>query len=156
MPDEESLSACTTLGVESDAGKPQDDQRAAPSVSSPQGYGRIAEMLAIHPTNAVFRQFGALNALNLLYYQAELSQLEVDLCEAAKVDRDDTDPCRQLYFRSHWLLSHGSTHDGQPTADSTAQWDLVLKMRCVVREYSMSFVNSVGSIMVDYWQTKLS
>lgn len=156
MPDEESLSACTTLGVDSDGDKSQDDKKATPSVSSPQGYGRIAEMLAIHPTNAVFRQFGSLNALNLLYYQAELTQLEVDLCEAARLDRDDTDRCRQLYFRSHWLLSHGSIHDGEPTAESMVQWKLVLKMRRVMKEYSMSLKHLVGRNLADYQQTKLS
>lgn len=156
MPDEESLSACTTLGIDSDVEKPRDGKTAAPSASSPQGYERIAEMLAIHPTNAVFRQFGSLNALNLLHYQAELTQLEEDLCEAAKLDRNDTDRCRQLYFRSHWLLSHGSTHDGEPTAESMAQWKLILKMRRVMKEYSKSLVKFVSNDMADYWQTKLS
>lgn len=159
MPDEESLSACTTLGQDADAGGSQDAIPAANSVPNPQGnedgYEGIAALLAEHPTHAVFRQFGFLNALNLLYYQAELTQLEIDLCEAAKLDKISTDSCRQDYFRYYKFLSIGATDSG-PTPEGAAQWKLVLKLRRTLKAYSRSILIVTTDTTPDDQQMKPS
>jgi hypothetical protein len=138
MPDEESVSDGATLGADSSAGNSQDSYPAEDQISNPQGYERLANMMAEYPANAVFRQFGSLSTLNLLYYQAELAQLETDLCEAAKLDRDSTDRCRQLYFQNFRLLSNGVTDNDDLAVEAQVQWKLVLKMRRVLKEYSKS------------------
>lgn len=135
MPDEESVSDGTTIGAEANAEIPQDSGPAA-QASSPQGHQRLADFMAEHPANAVFRRFGSLNALNLLYYQAELTELEIDLCKVAKIDRESTDRHRQLYFRSYLLLSQGKTDSNDTASESMAQWKLILKLRSVMKEYS--------------------
>lgn len=52
------------------------------------GYPKLAAKFEIDPELAVHRHFGALNALNLLYYQAELTYLERDLKEQQKKDAE--------------------------------------------------------------------
>lgn len=149
MPDEESLSDGSTLGADANASSAQDSGPAAAQSSRPQGYQRLADFMADHQAHAVFRQFGSLNMLNLLYYQAELTQLEQDLCEAARVDRESADRYRQLYFRSFWLLSHGETDNDDTTTGSMAQWELVLKLRGLMKEYSVSSLSVTTSTIID-------
>ena len=44
-----------------------------------EGYAKLASFMASDSEFAIFRRFGALNAQNLLYYQAELMDLETHL-----------------------------------------------------------------------------
>lgn len=44
-----------------------------------RGYHKLARELGIRPQSAISRTFGALNARNLLYLQAELTALELAL-----------------------------------------------------------------------------
>lgn len=141
MPDEESLSNGINLGINANAGKPEANNSTVDPVSSPQGYQRLASMMAEYPANAIFRHFGFMNALNLLYYQAELTQLEIDLWEAAKLDRNSSDGCRQLYFRCYESLSRGKIESGSLAVENMTQWNLVLKMRSMLKEYSMLNAN---------------
>ncbi|KAK5155873.1 hypothetical protein LTS14_005439 [Recurvomyces mirabilis] len=48
----------------------------APQVLRPKGYNKLAILMGRNPQVAILRRFGALNMLNLLYLQAELSELE--------------------------------------------------------------------------------
>ncbi|KAK4565360.1 hypothetical protein LTR86_003977 [Recurvomyces mirabilis] len=48
----------------------------APQTLRPKGYNKLAVLMGRNPQVAIFRRFGALNMLNLLYLQAELSELE--------------------------------------------------------------------------------
>ena len=56
----------------------------------PEGYSRLATMMGAHPEVAIYRRFGALNAQNLLYLQAELVDLENQLrdCERSSASSD--------------------------------------------------------------------
>jgi hypothetical protein len=44
-----------------------------------EGYPKLSRLMAFYPEVAIFRRFGALNAENLLYLQAELQDLEIAL-----------------------------------------------------------------------------
>lgn len=98
------------------------------------GYPKIAGQMDIQPETAIFRRFGALNAKNLLYLQAELAYLEklLEDCET----EDNRNPLGQKsnYAISWYWLSQSKT-DGD-----TKQLDLVLKVRKCVKRYSKSAV----------------
>ena len=52
-----------------------------PLAEKVRGYPKLAGQMGLRPEVAIFRRFGALNAENLLYFQAELALLERDLQE---------------------------------------------------------------------------
>lgn len=54
----------------------------------PPGYPKLAERMAIARETAVFRRFSFLNALNLLYQQAELMDIEEELKDLQRDDRN--------------------------------------------------------------------
>lgn len=96
------------------------------------GYKEIAEMMARLPITAIFKRFGYLHYLNILYLQAELALLEQRLNQQAKIDRDSSDTCQKHYFHSFRCLSEGSTDSGTP---SSLQWQIILRIREVLKEY---------------------
>ena len=59
-------------------------------VSSPKGYPNIAFLMSKSLEFSIFRQYGALNAKNLLYLQAKLKNLEAKL-----YDFETADGCSQ-------------------------------------------------------------
>lgn len=96
------------------------------------GYPRLASLMGAHPEIATFRRFGALNALNLLYMQAELTDLENSLHKQAKSDAESGHPDRSIYHRDWQTLSESlTTEDGNP-----AQWRTMLKVKDKLSEYS--------------------
>lgn len=97
------------------------------------GYLKLSAFQSSFPESAIFRKFGALNLQNLLYLQAELSRLEVELREIAKEDADLGDPQR-LRFNKDWLeLSQASEEAG-----NHIQWLKVLEIRETLDVYSTS------------------
>ena len=96
------------------------------------GYPKLAAKIEIQPETAIFRRFGALNAQNLLYLQAELTCLEQELREQQVKDDNDrnTDVKKSKYAKS-WDWLRDSEDDGD-----TTQLDLVLKARKLLKEYS--------------------
>lgn len=135
MHDEESISGTTIHAVNNDPGNLQNSDPVNQSVNA-QGYERLASLMAEFPSTAIFRQFNNLNTLNLLYYQAELLQLEADLLKASGDDRNSADRIRRLYFQSHFYLSRGKTAQGNLCREDMAQWNIVLRIRDVLQEYS--------------------
>jgi len=97
MGDEESLSGATATNTPSD---PQtNDSQAAASTASGEftigGYHEIASMMARWPVTAIFKRFGFLNYLNILYLQAELEMLEKGLLDKAQEDKASPDKWRR-------------------------------------------------------------
>lgn len=83
-------------------------------------------MMESLPEAAIFRKFGALNAQNLLYYQAELTYLEQKLHAQQHTDKTQgTDLEKKYAVDWFWLGRAPST-----------QLDLVLKIRTLLKEYS--------------------
>lgn len=96
------------------------------------GYPMLSEFQSSFPETAIFRKFGALNLQNLLYLQAELSRLEVEVREIAQEDFDSGDPERLQFNRDWWELSQASGKDG-----NNIQWLKVLEIREKLEMYSM-------------------
>src|SRR5579871_4460776 len=97
-----------------------------------KGYPKLAGLMGAYPEAATFRRFGALNAENLLYLQAELSELEFELRKASDMNEKSADPTRAMYS-THWLSMRHS--ENTPNGDSH-QWRLVLQIREKLNEYS--------------------
>ncbi|KAI1411525.1 hypothetical protein F5Y13DRAFT_191142 [Hypoxylon sp. FL1857] len=100
----------------------------------PAGYSLLGSLMGAHPEIATFRRFGALNALNLLYMQAELISLENGLHKQAKSDAESGHFDRSIYYRDWQTLSESvTTEDGDPT-----QWRTMLKVKEKLSEYNQA------------------
>ena len=102
-----------------------------------EGYAKLASIMGSHPEVAILRRFGALNAQNLLYLQAELVALEDDLRAIAAEDIASDDLDRAAYSRDWYTLSNSEN----PTAgneDAGRQWQIILSIREKLKEYSRS------------------
>lgn len=98
------------------------------------GYPKLAAKMQVQPEIAIFRRFGALNAQNLLYFQAQLVDLEGQLREQQTHDHTIGQGQKHLYA-STWFRLADSEVDGD-----TDQLDLVVKIRDVLRDYSKTFL----------------
>ncbi|USP76595.1 hypothetical protein yc1106_03869 [Curvularia clavata] len=98
------------------------------------GYPKLAAQIGILPELAIFRRFGALNAQNLLYMQAELAYLETKLKEQQQVDSTNPSGKRSVYALNwYWLkASEGTGADEQQT--------LILRIREVLKEYNDALI----------------
>lgn len=137
MPDEESISGATVSASTSTPDKDATRTNTADE-SKRQGYQRLADLMELYPAGGIFRQFGSLNALNLLYYQAELSLLETQLETIAKEDRESPDRFRRIYFQSFVHLSQRSQEGNSLDPDENIQWAIVLRTREILKQYSKS------------------
>ena len=91
------------------------------------GYPKFAGRMELIPEIAIFRRFGALNAQNLLYLQAQLVYLERQLRDCEKADNANG----HEDYAVDWFWLQRSAEDGDGT-----QWDLVKEIRKVLKEYS--------------------
>lgn len=98
------------------------------------GYPKLSGYMGLLPQIAIFRTFSGLNAQNLLYLQAELTHLEKELRKAEKCDSLSTEGKRAIYRRDWFWLSESAS---SKCFESSNQWGLVLKIREVLRQYSM-------------------
>jgi hypothetical protein len=101
-----------------------------PLQDSVDGYPRLAAQIGLRPELAIFRRFGFLNAQNLLYYQAELSQLEKQLRQCQREDsmsRKD----QKARYALNWYWLRESVYD-----EDTRQLDVVIQIRKTLRLYS--------------------
>jgi hypothetical protein len=113
----------------------------------PNGYHRIAQVFAAVPNLAILRRFGQLNALNLLYLQAELVQLEDDLHDYAKKDDASPDSERQTYRRA-WARMRDGVTDPHARDKNRDQWQTLRQIRSVLKEYSESNVPPVRNFQL--------
>ncbi|KNG52342.1 hypothetical protein DDE82_000550 [Stemphylium lycopersici] len=98
------------------------------------GYPKLAAQMEILPELAIFRRFGALNAQNLLYMQAELTSLEEDLQEQQLFDSRSPEGNRVRHATDwHWLSVSRNTGTGE-------QQELVLKIRKVLKDYNDALI----------------
>jgi hypothetical protein len=98
------------------------------------GYPKLAAKMELQPELAIYRRFGALNGQNLLYYQAELMDLEQQLRKQQAEDGKNLHGKKSEYGKD-WYRLQDSSEDGD-----TEQLDLVLKIRKLLNEYSGSNV----------------
>jgi hypothetical protein len=104
-----------------------------------EGYPRLSEEMGLLPQLAIFRRFGALAARNLLYMQAELSMLEEKLCKIEKDDRESVEGKKSSYRHDWDYLSY------LDSAVASEQWQLVLRIRSILKEYRTHLVRGIGS-----------
>jgi hypothetical protein len=94
------------------------------------GYPKLAAMMELQPKLAIYRQFGALNAQNLLYYQGELIDLQEQLRKQQWED-DRSQHEKRKEYASAWYRLQESKDDSD-----AEQLDIVLKIRKLLKEYS--------------------
>lgn len=97
------------------------------------GYPRLAGFMTHVPEKAIFRRFGALNARNLLYLQNELTALEDSLKDIEARDSKDGRGTKAFYAKDWYWLQSSMNKD-----TDTLQLNLVLRIREMLKEYSMS------------------
>ncbi|KAJ4299785.1 hypothetical protein N0V90_005031 [Kalmusia sp. IMI 367209] len=98
------------------------------------GYPKLACQMGLIPETQIFRTFSALNARNLLYFQAELEVLEKRLIEQETEDSRDGRHKRDRYAVDfEWLNEPEDSED-------TAQRDLVWKIREVLEKYNRALI----------------
>lgn len=96
-----------------------------------EGYAKMASLMGRHPEMTI-RLFGALNAQNILYLQAELTLLEKKLHELSLENEASLQPDRRIYSNDWDTLSRSATsNDGDER-----QWKTMLDIRKVLKQYS--------------------
>jgi hypothetical protein len=96
------------------------------------GYPRLAAHIERNSHSAIYHRFTALNAQNVLYLQAELTELEMRLQRQQVVDHHSTKG-HKGHYAVNWCWLESSADDGD-----TNQLDLVLRIREVLNVYSQS------------------
>jgi hypothetical protein len=99
-----------------------------------KGYAKIGLLMGEHPEVAILRRYSALSALNLLYLQAELRDLELDLQKYAKADDASDYPDRKVYSLD-WLALKESCEDHVEKGNDGHQWETMLAIRDKLEEY---------------------
>lgn len=89
-------------------------------------YDALAELIAEEPSLSIFRRFAKLNAKNLLYLQAELAELELQLKRKEDEDRMHDCPNTRQF---QWHVRRMVDSKGE-------QWEMVQLIRTKLREYS--------------------
>ena len=111
-----------------------------------EGYAKIASIMGSHPEVAILRRFGALNAQNLLYLQAELVALEQDLRAISAKDSTSNEQNRTKYSRDWYTLSR-SQNQTTGGEDAGKQWQTILQIRAKLKEYSrLSYLDNRNNI----------
>ncbi|KAK4211761.1 hypothetical protein QBC37DRAFT_466946 [Rhypophila decipiens] len=107
-------------------------------VQPPGGYPRLAALISAHPETGIFRRFGQLNALNLLYLQAELTNLENELLRARESDLASGHFERLAYSRDWQTLQESVSVEAQKDGGNPAQWNIMLQVREKLNEYNQT------------------
>ena len=94
-----------------------------------EGYAKLSSVMSTDSEFAIYRKFGALNAQNLLYYQAELLGLEDDLNDIASRDRNSQDS-EKRNFAYNWAELNQAA-DGKDL-----QLEKFMKIRKTLKDYS--------------------
>jgi hypothetical protein len=103
-----------------------------PLANKVRGYPKLAGQIGLRPELSIFRRFGALNAENLLYLQAELVLLEKALDEQQHID-DASNNLRRSKYALNWYQLKNSERNG-----NTEQLELVYRIRETLKQYSKS------------------
>lgn len=98
-----------------------------------EGYAKLSSVISTDSETAIYRKFGALNAQNLLYYQAELLDLEDDLNDIASKDRNSQDSEKREFAYNWAVLSHAA--DGKDL-----QLKKFMKIRKTLKEYNSCLI----------------
>lgn len=101
-----------------------------------EGYPAFAEVMSTNDGLDIFRRFSALNVLNLLYMQAEILELELELQDTAAEDKDADSNTQSNRERRTYHLSARALRDSVRGEGDNLQWKKVLEIRKLLKEYS--------------------
>lgn len=101
-----------------------------------EGYPAVAEAMSTNDGLDIFRRFSALNALNLLYMQAEILDLELDLQDIAAEDRNAEPSTASNRERRKYHLSAKALRDSVRREGDQLQWKKMLEIRKLLKQYS--------------------
>lgn len=106
-------------------------------------YDVLCRLMSEHPELLILRSYSTLNIKSLLYYEAELAHLEVELMELESEDRYCGSSPRKDFATDWKSLSTSSKHAsllkayGQPRNERDAlQWQTMCRIRSVLRDYN--------------------
>lgn len=97
-----------------------------------EGYAQLAWRMANHTDLGILRRFAPLNVQNLLYLQAELTDLETKLRNLEKANAASGEEPRKWYSRDWRFLAESQETEG----NGGSQWLVFLEIRAKLREYS--------------------
>ncbi|GCB21460.1 hypothetical protein AAWM_04345 [Aspergillus awamori] len=95
-----------------------------------EGYDKLAAFIEADPGLAIFRRFTKLNIKSILYYQAEIANLEEDLDFIIQDDKDSQDEKKQLY-----PFSVRDLKEGNPT-----QWSKFQEARQLMEKFNHAII----------------
>ncbi|KAI8626077.1 hypothetical protein F5Y19DRAFT_488566 [Xylariaceae sp. FL1651] len=98
------------------------------------GYERLADYMGRHPEVAIYRRFMTLANKTLLYYQAEIAELEKRLEYVQERDNDSKDENCKRYAKAWCSLSMAAELEG-PGSPQREQYDLIMKLRELMGKY---------------------
>lgn len=114
-------------------------------------YSQLSRLMSDHPELLILRKYTDLNVKNLLYYQAELAHLELELQEVESEDRDSGSPPRNGFATSWKTLSTKSGCASLVATDARSrepredlQWQIFCRIRSVLKDYSKPFLQSLS------------
>lgn len=96
----------------------------------------MAKLIAKVPEYATFPRFRELNIKNLLYYQVELDGLGQQLTEIEQRDRRERGSPVHGEHYSKYADTLIQSQELAPGSQGRKQWDLVIKIRECLRDYS--------------------
>ncbi|KAF7591690.1 hypothetical protein BBP40_001198 [Aspergillus hancockii] len=102
-----------------------------------EGYDKVAALMTLEPGSSIFRRFSRLNLKNLLYLQAELGGIEIDLQEIIEEDKLSGSEEKRYYPYSVWHLKESLNHAEQ---ECPAQWLKVLEARELLAKYNSALL----------------
>ncbi|KAL1643921.1 hypothetical protein SLS58_004596 [Diplodia intermedia] len=89
------------------------EQGSTPAeIEAPPGYPKLAERMGLIPEIGIFRSFGSLNALCILYMQAELMDIEQKLRRSQVRDDKAIEGDKWQYARDWHFLKESLTRNG--------------------------------------------
>ncbi|GKZ93960.1 hypothetical protein CBS115989_4376 [Aspergillus niger] len=94
-----------------------------------KGYDRLAALMARDPGSSIYRSFSKLNAKNLLYLQAEIAYIQIDLQDIIEEDGQSED--KVSFPFSVWDMKN---------SEDPVQWEKVLEARKLLKEYNTALL----------------
>lgn len=102
-------------------------------ITSPvEGYPKLACYMGTYHQAAIFRRFSSLNSQNLLYLQAELVHLELELRRLESLDSIAQRGKDSVYATDWYWLNNSRSKE------NCSQLKVVLAIRSKLKEYSQS------------------
>jgi len=105
------------------------------------GYPKLVKLIIDHPGFEAFQSFKDLNIKSLLYYQDELQKLRRELHKVEWTDyqNEPFEDAAQYCLRPDMILQGGTDAESE---DARRQYDLIKKIRKVLKEYSACMVHT--------------